>query len=277
MSRWWLTGTVNAIYRIGALKTARLPLRFADPLLVAADLQREASAMREMLAVSPVPAPVPIAVGRPGRGYPLPWSIQSWLPGDVATPEGTAHCEQFAEDLAGLIGACRSAPTRGRPFAGAGRGGQLPDSDAWMETCFRESLDILDVPVLRGLWAQLRVLPRTQADSMTHGDLIPANLLTENGRLIGVLDTGGFAPADPALDLVAAWHLFDAETRSVFRHALGTTLIEWQRGAAWAFQQAMGLVWYYQASNPGMAQLGRSTLARITNDDELVSTLPSVR
>lgn len=40
-------------------------------------------------------------------------------------------------------------------------------------------------------------------------------------------------------------------------------------GAAWAFEQAMGLVWYYEKSNPGMAQLGRRTLARIQEDSDL--------
>lgn len=113
-----------------------------------------------------------------------------------------------------------------------------------METCFRESETLLDVPGLRTLWARFRILPRTQADLMTHGDLIPANLLVHDGRLTGVLDIGGFSPANPALDLVAVWHLFDVDARSVFRDTLSIGLTKWQRGAAWAFQQAMGLVWY---------------------------------
>ena len=270
-------GTVNAIYRIGTARMARFPLRASDPSGVAADLRREASAMRELLTVCPCPAPIPIALGRPGHDYPLPWTVQSWLPGEVATPRGVAHADDFARDVAELIGALRTAPTRGRRFAGSGRGGHLPDSDRWMETCFRESQKLLDVPILKALWARFRALPRTQADVMTHGDLIPANLLVRDYRLAGLLDTGGFAAADPALDLIAAWHLFETEARAVFRDAVGTGVTEWLRGAAWAFQQAMGLVWYYQTSNPGMAQLGRSTLTRIVHDAELSSTLPSAR
>ena len=45
---------------------------------------------------------------------------------------------------------------------------------------------------------------------MSHGDLIPGNVLVAGDRLSGVLDTGGFGPADPALDLVSAWHLLAA-------------------------------------------------------------------
>ena len=233
--------------------------------------------MRELLTVCPFPAPVPIALGRPGHDYPLPWTVQSWLPGKIATPRGVAHADDFARDVAELVGTLRTAPTLGRRFAGSGRGGHLPDSDRWMETCFRESQQLLDVPVLRALWARFRALPRTQADVMTHGDLIPANLLVSDYRLAGVLDTGGFSAADPALDLIAAWHLFDTEARAAFREVLSSSATEWQRGAAWAFQQAMGLVWYYQTSNPEMAQLGRSTLTRIVHDAELSSTLPTAR
>ncbi|WP_243747745.1 phosphotransferase [Mycolicibacterium sp. CBMA 226] len=46
---------------------------------------------------------------------------------------------------------------------------------------------------------------------MNHGDLLPGNLLVHEGRLTGVLDVGGLTPADPVLDLVSAWHLFEAE------------------------------------------------------------------
>ena len=98
---------------------------------------------------------------------------------------------------------------------------------------------------------------------MTHGDLIPGNLLVDGERLVGVLDSGGFAPADPALDLVAAWHMLDRQRRELLRVQLGSDELEWRRGAAWAFQQAMGLVWYYRKTNPAMSTLGRTTLARI--------------
>jgi aminoglycoside phosphotransferase (APT) family kinase protein len=132
-------GTVNAIFRIGEIIAARFPLRFADPNAMSAELAREADAMRELAACLPFPTPAPIAVGTPGLGYPLPWSVQTWLPGTIATPEGTAHSDQFANDLAILIRSLRAAGTRGRNFAGSGRGGDLKDSDEWMEVCLGES------------------------------------------------------------------------------------------------------------------------------------------
>ena len=114
------------------------------------------------------------------------------------------------------------------------------------------------------MWAGLRALPEVDADVMCHGDLIPPNVLVRGGRLAGVLDTGGFAAADPALDLVSAWHLLDDDPRAVLREALGCGDVQWRRGMAWAFQQAMGLVWYYAQSNPTMSRCGRRTLQRLT-------------
>jgi aminoglycoside phosphotransferase (APT) family kinase protein len=96
-------GTANAIFKIGEVIAARFPLRFADPDAISAELAREADAMRELAACLPFPTPAPIAVGNPGLGYPLPWSVQTWLPGTVAMPEGSAHSDQLAHDLALLI------------------------------------------------------------------------------------------------------------------------------------------------------------------------------
>jgi hypothetical protein len=53
----------------------------------------------------------------------------------------------------------------------------------------------------------------------------------------------------------------------VLRHDLGCGDLEWARGKAWAFLQAMGAVWYYVESNPAMSLMGRRTLERITADD----------
>ena len=109
----------------------------------------------------------------------------------------------------------------------------------------------------------MRELPRRAPDAMTHGDLIPGNVLVAEGRLAGILDAGGFGAADPALDLVAAWHLLDDGPREALRAALGSDELDWERGRAWAFEQAMGVVWYYAETNPPMAAMGRRTLERV--------------
>ena len=257
------TGTVNAIFRIGNDLSARFPLRLVDAAEALAVLEQEAEASAELAQVSRFPVPEPVAFGQPGADYPMPWAVQTWLPGTIAFDADPSTSDAFAEDLAAFIASLRDVETRGRLFSGEGRGGVLAHHDDWMAKCFEESKGLLDVPRLRQVWSHFRELPRTAPDVMSHGDLIPGNVLVAGDRLSGVLDTGGFGPADPALDLVSAWHLLEPGPREVLRRALGSDDLEWERGKAWAFEQAMGVVWYYVETNPTMSKMGRRTLDRI--------------
>ncbi|WP_245716436.1 aminoglycoside phosphotransferase family protein [Micromonospora humi] len=260
-------GTVNAIFRLGDRLTARFPRQPQEPETARRWLEREADAARELSGRTRFPTPEPVAVGGPGAGYPLPWSVQTWLPGVVATDRDPCGSYAFADDLAEFVTDVRAIDTGGRTFAGQGRGGDLWTHDDWVQTCLRHSEPLLDVPLLRRFWTAMRELPRgATPDLMNHTDLIPGNVLVSDWRLAGVLDVGGLGPADPALDLVGAWHLLDSGPRTALRRRLGCDDLEWERGRAWAFQQAMGLVWYYRESNPPMSRMGRRTLARITSE-----------
>lgn len=263
-------GTVNAIFRIGDQFAARFPLQSADVESTRSWLESEAEAARELVDGTRFLTPEPVVLGEPGAGYPLPWSVQTWLPGVLAVDEDPGESVPFAHDFADFISELRAIDTRGRTFVGTGRGGELQSHDAWMETCFRHSEQLLDVRQLRRTWTTLRDLPRGAAgDVMAHGDLIPGNVLVSAGHLAGILDVGGLGPADPALDLVSAWHLLEAEPREILREHLGCDDLEWERGRAWAFVQAMGLVWYYVETNPPMSRMGQRTLERILADTSL--------
>ena len=257
-------GTVHAIFRIGGRLAARFPLRPNDAMVVRRRLEAEADAARELAEATRFATPLPVAIGRPGAGYPLPWAVQTWLPGVTAAVEDPGGSVVFAHDMAEFISGVRAISAGGRTFSGQGRGGDLRSHDGWMQTCFERSGQLLDVPPLARMWQAMRVLPRgAGGDVMSHGDLIPGNVLVSGGRLAGILDAGGLGPADPALDLVAAWHLLQDGPRQVLCDDLRCDDLEWERGKAWAFEQAMGLVWYYAQSNPAMSLLGRRTLERI--------------
>jgi aminoglycoside phosphotransferase (APT) family kinase protein len=260
-------GTVNAIFRIGGRLSARFPVMPGEADATRRWLESEAAAAAELLGRTRFRTPEPVALGEPGAGYPLPWSVQTWLPGVVATDRDPGGSASFAQDLAEFISGVRAIDTRGRTFGGSGRGGDLRSHDQWMQTCFERSGQLMDVPALRRWWEVLRDLPRgASADLMTHGDLIPGNVLVSGDRLAGIIDVGGLGPADPALDLVAAWHLLEPAPRLLLRRDLGCGDLEWERGKAWAFVQAMGVVWYYVDSNPAMSRMGARTLERLRID-----------
>jgi len=269
VTRLATSGTVNAIFRIGTLAAARFPLQRDDPDVLFTQLEADAAAMRAFGQVCPVATPRPIGIGKPGFGYPLPFAVQSWIPGTPLSPTAHESSDGFADEIAGLIAKLRTADTCGRAFSGRGRGGRLDTHHAWVSRCIFESRALIDTETLQRMWNRLSQLEPPSTLAMSHTDLTPFNLLGDGERLCGVLDAGDYGPADPALDLVAAWHLFDADRRARIRRHLGSSDAEWLRGAAWALQQALGLVWYYIETNPPMSHLGRSTIARLLSAEEL--------
>lgn len=256
-------GTENAIFRIGGEYTARFLLHDANPDELRSKLGKEAKALDELAEYSTVATPKPVFIGEPSRDYPMPWAVQTWIDGTIATREDPANSNDFAIDLARFIQGLRAADTQGRSFAGRGRGGQLTNHDEWMEECLEKNSQFVDTERLGKLWRELRVLPSIGPDVMSHRDLHPGNMLVQNGRIVGVLDGGGFGPADRALDLVSGWHLLDEAPRATLRNELDCSNVEWARGMAWALEQAMGLVWYYAESNPTQSKIGMRTLNRI--------------
>jgi aminoglycoside phosphotransferase (APT) family kinase protein len=173
--------TVNAIFRIGDRLAARFPLQPRDVDATRRWLESEADAARELLGHTRVPVPEPVAIGEAGAGYPMPWAIQTWVPGTTASQEDASTSERFAHDLAKFIDQVSAIDIAGRTFPGNGRGGDLRSHDKWMEVCFDKSEHLVNVPRLRRVWTHLRQLPRESPDVMTHGDLTAGNVLVANG------------------------------------------------------------------------------------------------
>ncbi|MDH6228742.1 MULTISPECIES: aminoglycoside phosphotransferase family protein [Streptomyces] len=260
-------GTDNALFRIGDDLVARLPLLGDDPDGKLQDIRREIEAAARIAGATRVPTPRFAALGEPGQGYPLPWSVYHWIPGTTATAADVHDSTAFAEDLAAFVLDVRALDTEGRVFRGKGRGGLLGGHDDYVASCLEKSRDLIDTPALARLWERLRRTPRTEPDVWTHGDLMPGNLLTERGRLAGVIDVGQAGVADPALDLQPAWNHFGPAAREAFRLALGADDAAWDRGKGWALAQAVGCLWYYRETNPVMSNLARSTLLALLEDE----------
>jgi aminoglycoside phosphotransferase (APT) family kinase protein len=213
---------------------------------------------------------VPLGLGVPGAGFPMPWSVYSWLPGANAFDEPLTDLAAAAHALGGFITALRAIdPVDGPPSS---RGDPILRRDPTVRAWLRDLADdgTVDGPAAFAAWDGVLALPQwTGPSGWLHGDLIPGNLLAVDGRLTAVIDFGGVGVGDPACDLMPAWNLFDGPSREVFRAAVDVDDDTWARGRGWALCFGVGAYHYYRVTNPALAAVGhrsmRAALADFVN------------
>jgi len=248
------SGTDNLMFRLGDELVVRLPRR---PSSVKA-IRKEHRWLPWLAPRLPLAVPAPVALGRPGEGYPLDWSISRWLPGD----HDLADLAGAAAALGDFVAALQriEVPPDAPP---AYRAGSYRDADESMRRAVHE----LGVPEMSAVWAKARDLPEPQGRTVwLHSDLLPPNLLAAGGRLHAVIDFGCAGAGDPACDLMAAWTVFDETTRPIFRSRLEPDELTWARGRAWATVFGLGAWHYYRRTNPSFAELGRRTVDQVLAD-----------
>ena len=256
-------GTDHDIYRLGDHLAVRLP-RIAWATRQAA---KEAEWLPRLAPRLPLAVPVPRAMGRPAEDYTFDWSVVEWLPGVDAN--GSLHdLERAAVDLAGFIVALRRIDTTGaQPRPRHARGGPLAEGDAAVRRSIEQLGDRIDGAAARRSWEQsLEAAAWDGAEVWVHGDLLPGNLLVDEGRLSGVIDFGGLNVGDPACDLQPAWNVFAGESRARFRAALEVDDASWLRGRGWALSQALNALPYYWDTNSGMVRQASHALAQVLAD-----------
>jgi aminoglycoside phosphotransferase (APT) family kinase protein len=238
-------GVDNSTFRLGDDKMVRLP-RFERWI---GQVHREQRWLPVLAPHLPLPIPKPLAQGEPAEGFPYPWSVYEWLPGDPADPAGLTDLRQVAGDLAEFLLALQAVDTADGPppeWSNGFRGCDLADERdspvvaSYMEHRISRLDGILDTSPIRELWAYTLDTPAwSKPPVWVHGDPAPANLLAGNGRLTAVIDFGTCAVGDPAVDLIAAWTLLDAGSRAVFRDKLGVDDDTWTRGRCWGLSATL--------------------------------------
>jgi aminoglycoside phosphotransferase (APT) family kinase protein len=247
LSRVPAWGTDHVIYRLGEDLSVRLPkIGWA-----AAQGEQEQRWLPVIAARVAVEVPVPLFVGQPHGGYPYRWYVSPWLAGHNPQPAG--DLTSLAADLADFVLDLQRLDTAGAPRAArSARGGPLVQADA----STRQAAELLrgqaDVDALLAVWeAGVRAPAWHGPPRWVHGDLMEGNLLVRRGRLAAVIDWGSCKAADPAIDLLAAWSLFDRTSRAAFRDRLGfVDEPMWLRGRAWAVSAAVHALPYYRDTNP---------------------------
>jgi aminoglycoside phosphotransferase (APT) family kinase protein len=244
-------GTVNVIYRLGEELSVRIPRR--DGPETEDDLEfRWLPLLAPQL---PVAIPRPVARGRPGAGYPWFWSVHTWLQGDLPTgPLAVA-------DVAGLVSALQRIELPAAPEPAYGRGRPLADRDAYV----RAALERVDAPGALELWERAVSAPGWEHEPVwVHADLDRRNVLVRDGRLAAVLDWGGVGVGDPAVDVMVAWKLVDAEERERFRELVGVDDATWLRAQGWVVSQALSALGYYTLdTNPAIVGEATRWLAEV--------------
>ncbi len=209
-------GTDNAIFRLGDNMAVRLPRR----PVAAEQLEKEHRWLPGIAPQLPLDVPVPLALGMPAEGYPLPWSVCRWLEGENAVFAPIADLREAATALAQFVSALQKiAPTDG-PQPGAHnffRGVPLRNRDAQTRTAIASLHGIIDTDAVMDAWEAALNAPTWDGPPVwLHGDIHAGNLLVQQGRISAVIDFGGLGIGDPACDLMVGWTLLSAETRRRF-------------------------------------------------------------
>jgi len=261
-------GTDNAIYRLGEDMAVRLPRVREEP----EHLDKELHWLPRLAPHLPLAVPIPLAKGRSAEGYPLHWFVYTWLPGENATVEPITDLNQAALQLAQFIVALQRIDPTGGPPPGEhnfGRGKPLAVRDTYTRAAIADlnRLGMIDARAATAAWEEALRAPAWEGPPVwIHGDILPTNLLVQQGRLRAVIDFGGLGVGDPACDLLVAWNLLSGGIREVFRAALGVDDAAWVRGKGWALSVGLIALPYYYVSNPVLAWIARRMIEEVLAD-----------
>ncbi|WP_083975928.1 phosphotransferase [Kitasatospora azatica] len=200
-------GWDNQLWRLGDDLAVRLPwaTQSADELL-----RKEYAWLPALAPQLPLPVPVPQRLGEPSERLPRPWIVTTWVQGEPADRAPVTRGAEAADALAAFLTALhRPAPT-GAP-TGRYRGGPLAEYAEGFATMLASATEmglIPDPEAVRAVWEDAAAAPAWAGPPLwLHGDLHPANVLTADSTICGVIDFGDLCAGDPACDLAAAWIL----------------------------------------------------------------------
>jgi len=261
-------GWDNVMFRVGAELVARLPRR----TLGAQILVHEQRWLPLLAPRLPLPIPYPERIGHPAHGYPWPWSIVPYLPGEPAATADKLDLPLAAAAIAGFLGAMHvpaPADAPPNPFRG------VPLAER-AENFGKNDLNTLagqvDRAAVLGVWEDALAAPVFAGPPVwLHGDMHPANILVRDGLVSGIIDFGDITAGDPAADLSVAWMLLPADRGGAFREAYqahqaaGSVPADgelWRRARGWALNLALAFL-AHSADNPLIRGIGDRTLRAV--------------
>ncbi|HWD80881.1 MAG TPA: aminoglycoside phosphotransferase family protein [Kribbella sp.] len=259
------SGTDNVTFRVGDELAVRLPRTARTQGQAELDL----TWMPRLAPHVSQRIPEPLELGQPDEAYPFTWGVYRWLPGAPFALDRVDGV-QAARELAEFVRSLREVDTVGAP---------VPDDDPFTrgtplaprDGMFREALEQLkehfDTGLLIAAWEEsLAADTWDGVPRWIHGDLMSGNVLVADGKLSAVIDFGTARAADPAGDVLAAWWLFEGESRTAYREALDVDDATWLRARGWALSLVVIAIPYYLNRRAGTLANGQKDVADILSD-----------
>jgi aminoglycoside phosphotransferase (APT) family kinase protein len=250
-------GTDHVLFRLGDDLVARMP-----KIAWAVDQADSDARWLPVLAPHlPVRIPVPLHLGEPDAGFPWRWTVVAWIAGTTPPRLG---CDDtlLAREVAAFARALHTVdPVEGPRKPPGSRGSALIHADEGVRRALSRLAshdDGFEVTAAEAAWKTCLAAPEWDRDPVwIHGDLQPGNLITDRGRLAGVIDFGALGVGDPAPDVAPALWTFTGAARDAYREAVGYDDATWRRACGWALAPSLTGIDYYRHTFPRMAEHGR--------------------
>jgi aminoglycoside phosphotransferase (APT) family kinase protein len=260
------SGTDNVMVRLGGDKAVRLPRHER----ASGQVEIEHLWLPRIAPQLPLGVPEPLALGRPDRGFPWPWSIGRWLEGSPATTDQIAEPRQAAMALGQFVAAMQQIDLPDGPspsVSNSFRGIPLRHRDVPTRHALAQLRGTIDTDAASEAWDEALRAPAWERPGVwLHGDLQVGNLLARDGRLDAVIDFGCLCVGDPACDVMAAWTYLTGETRETFRAQLSVDDATWARGRGWALSMGLIALPYYRGTNPVFTDVAQRMVLEVLAD-----------
>jgi aminoglycoside phosphotransferase (APT) family kinase protein len=190
-----------AMFRLGNGLAVRLPrtegaVRF---------LQAEMHWVPQLSGGWNFPAPVFLAHGLPAHGYPWPWAVVPWVPGDMA--DAVPLDADAGADVGRALAQVHTPAPDDAPFnieqsiPMGDRDVKVRERVARLAAAPGPAGESIDTEVAEAIWEDALAAAEHTEWVWSHADLHGANVLSHAGAFGGIVDWGSMAMCDPAVDL----------------------------------------------------------------------------